>query len=340
MEKKKITIDDIAKEIGCSKATVSRAISGKGRIGKETRERILNYIEEVDYKPNVIAKSLAQSKTFNIGVVLPDDHDLNEIPFFQNCLLGICEMAAGSDYDVVVTTVGMNDISRLVRIVQNHKVDGIILTRSLLHDASVQYLKKCHVPFVVVGSSEDNEVVQVDHHHVEACKELTSILIMQGMRHLAFIGGNSEHTVSRKRYEGFVEGCGKYLVPVKPELVFLNSNTRVLVDKAVNSILNQRVDCIVCMDDKICSQVLLKLNQEGVSVPKEMKVASFYNNFYLESNKPPITAVKMDEKGLGMASCRVLLDMMERKEVPHKTLMGYEISLKDSTKQDKSYYTK
>ena len=66
---KNITIADVAEALGVSKTTVSRAISGKGRIGRETRERVLAYIEEHDYKPNVIAKGLAQSKTYNICVV-------------------------------------------------------------------------------------------------------------------------------------------------------------------------------------------------------------------------------------------------------------------------------
>ena len=69
-EKKDITIADVAEALGVSKTTVSRAISGKGRIGKETRKRVLEYIEEHDYKPNAIAKGLAQSKTYNICVVI------------------------------------------------------------------------------------------------------------------------------------------------------------------------------------------------------------------------------------------------------------------------------
>mgnify|MGYP000798153623 FL=1 len=72
---KNITIADVAEALGVSKTTVSRAISGKGRIGRETRERVLAYIEEHDYKPNVIAKGLAQSKTYNICVVMPGEYD-------------------------------------------------------------------------------------------------------------------------------------------------------------------------------------------------------------------------------------------------------------------------
>ena len=69
-----ITISDVAEALGVSKTTVSRAISGKGRIGAATRKRVLEYIQEHDYKPNVIARGLAQSKTFNICVVMPGDY--------------------------------------------------------------------------------------------------------------------------------------------------------------------------------------------------------------------------------------------------------------------------
>ncbi len=91
---KNITIaDDVAEALGVSKTTVSRAISGKGRIGKETKERVLAYIEEHDYKPNVIAKGLAQSKTYNLCVVMPGEYDVVDLTFFQECLFGIQEIA-------------------------------------------------------------------------------------------------------------------------------------------------------------------------------------------------------------------------------------------------------
>ena len=79
----KMTIDDIAADLGVSKTTVSRAISGKGRIGRETRERVQEYIQEHNYKPNVIAKSLAQQRTYNIVVAWPGDPGIAELPFFR-----------------------------------------------------------------------------------------------------------------------------------------------------------------------------------------------------------------------------------------------------------------
>ena len=101
MSEKPMTIDDIAKALGISKTTVSRAISGKGRIGNATRERVLTYIEEHDYRPNVIARGLAQQRTYNIAVVWPMEADLIDMPFFQKVLVGIAEVypsgLAGAD---------------------------------------------------------------------------------------------------------------------------------------------------------------------------------------------------------------------------------------------------
>ena len=131
MEDRNLTIGDIAQELGVSKTTVSRAISGKGRIGEETRRKVLAYIEEHNYSPNVVAKGLAQNKTFNLGLVLPGDYNIVELPFFQKCMLGISRTASEAGYDVLISMVTSDNITQLQRAVTNRKIDGAILTRTL-----------------------------------------------------------------------------------------------------------------------------------------------------------------------------------------------------------------
>ena len=152
-EKKNITIADVAEALGVSKTTVSRAISGKGRIGQETRDRVLKYIEEHDYKPNVIAKGLAQSKTYNLCVVMPGEYDVVDLTFFQECLFGIQEIAGIMEYDILLSICKNNDISSLERIISNRKVDGVILMRTFVEDRQIEYLQEKKVPFVTIGSS-------------------------------------------------------------------------------------------------------------------------------------------------------------------------------------------
>ena len=331
-ENKTLTIADIADALGVSKTTVSRAISGKGRIGSETRERVLKYIDAHNYTPNVIAKSLAQNKTYNLAVVMPGDYELIDLPFFQNCIMGIQEIASSFDYDMLLTVCNNADVTKLERIVRNRKVDGVILLRSFMDDVQVEYLQEKNVPFVITGSSNYKGVVQVDNDHRAACRELTSILLMKRMKKIALIGGNEEHVVTQSRLMGFKDAFADSGTAVDESLIYMNLDNPVLLDGKLDDIIKREVDCIVCMDDAICMEVLYKLRREGISVPDQIRVASFYNSSILETHDPSITSLDFDAKELGMLVCRTLLDMIEGQKVQKKTLLGYEVRLCESTK--------
>ena len=331
-ENKTLTIADIADTLGVSKTTVSRAISGKGRIGSETRERVLKYIDAHNYTPNVIAKSLAQNKTYNLAVVMPGDYELIDLPFFQNCIMGIQEIASSFDYDMLLTVCNNADVTKLERIVRNRKVDGVILLRSFMDDVQVEYLQEKNIPFVVTGSSNYKGVVQVDNDHRAACRELTSILLMKRMKKIALIGVNEEHVVTQSRLMGFKDAFADSGTAVDESLIYMNLDNPVLLDGKLDDIIKREVDCIVCMDDAICMEVLYKLRREGISVPDQIRVASFYNSSMLETHDPSITSLDFDAKELGMLVCRTLLDMIEGQKVQKKTLLGYEVRLRESTK--------
>lgn len=331
-EKKNITIADVAEALGVSKTTVSRAISGKGRIGKETRERVQAYIEKHDYKPNVIAKGLAQSKTYNICVVMPGDYEVVDLAFFQECLFGIQEIAGIMEYDILLSICKTNDISSLERIIANHKVDGVILMRTFVIDMQIEFLLQKKVPFVTVGSTNYKDVIQIDHNHKSACKELTSIILMKQLKKIALVGGDEDYVVTQSRLRGFKEAYQKMGELIDESLLFLNMENKVMVDKTVKDILERNVDCILCMDDAVCSRVLKTLREEHVKVPQGVRVASFYNSTILENNVPSITSLSFDAKELGMVACKTLLDVIEGIPVKERTLLPYEVVLKESTK--------
>lgn len=328
---KNITIGDIAKELGLSKTTISRAISGKGRIGAETRQRVHKYILEHNYRPNLVAKGLAQSKTYNIGVILPADANLTEIPFFQSCLMGICDAAASMDYDVLVTTVTDDDISLLQRLIDNQKVDGVVLTRSLVHDLPAQYLKEVGIPFVLIGTSEDEDIVQIDSNHEAGCCELTTLVLKSGCERVALLAGNQNHMVNRSRYRGYVKAFLDTGIEIDNNLVHLNLNNNILIQKAVNGILDNGADCILCSDDFICSKVLAHLEEMNIAIPDRVKVASFYNSNNLENHTPPITALNISIKELGVTAGKHLIKIISGETTSRKSLVDYEIVLKKST---------
>ncbi len=328
----KMTIGDVAEALGVSKTTVSRAISGKGRIGNATRDKVLDFINEHNYTPSAIAKGLAQSKTYNIGWVIPGDYSMAELPFFQKCLMGIAEMSSPMQYDILVSMISENDISQLERVVTNHKIDGAIIGRTVRNDIAVEYLLKQGMPFVTIGTLDRSGVVQIDNDHRSACRELTSLLILKGIRRMGLIGGNSSHTVTESRLEGYREAFEEAGLELNSNGIFLDSEQGLRLDKAVEALVEQKVQCIVCMDDHICVNVLNKLKRDGLEVPADMKVASFYNSQQLESGIPTVTALDFDASMVGREACRILMNYLDGREVAERTLLGYDIIIKDSTK--------
>lgn len=329
---KKMTIADVAEALGVSKTTVSRVISGKGRIGSETKKRVLRYIEEHDYKPNVIAKGLAQNKTFNIGLIMPGNHNFVDSSFFQKCMLGISEAAAAADYDMIVSMIRDDDLTQLERLVQNHKVDGMILSRTLVDDAPAAYLKRYHIPFVVIGTTPSQDVIQIDHDHREACRELTSILLLKGLRRVALIGGSRGLVITHTRLQGYLDALEAQGVPADSSLISLDADNEPMLERMVGEFVKKGAECILCMDDSICSKVLKVLKKSRISVPEDMRVASFYNSPLLENNLPAVTSLHFDAAALGTVTCRTLLDLLDGRDVPGRTLLRYEVVLKESTK--------
>jgi len=225
-----------------------------------------------------------------------------------------------------------NDLTDLERIIYNHKVDGVVLMRTYVEDHAIELLQKSQIPFITIGSTDYENVVQIDQDHADGCRELTSILLMKGLRKIALIGGSEEHVVSRTRYLGFQEAFLEMQIPLRSELVYQNQENPIMITNVVEKLLKQSVDCIICMDDSICESVLKTLSKAKIAVPEQVKVASFFNSSILENYSPSITSLDFDTKELGMVAGQTIIDMIRSKEVPQKQLLKYNLVLKESTK--------
>ena len=325
-----LTIDDIAEALGVSKTTVSRAISGKGRISQATTERILTYINEHNYKPNVYAQGLAMQKTSNIGVVWPGDSDAGELPFFQKCLLGINRAAAQSHYDLLVSILEDSDISGIRRIVENRKVDGMILTRTLMEDLPARYLKESGIPFVAIGSSLDPDVICVDNANEKACCDLTERMLQSGVTRLALIGGPCDHVISGTRLRGFEKGHAKSGIKPDEKLIHMGVWDLADVETAFLDVLEEGADALICMDDGIAEKVLTICHSRGIQIPKTIRLVSFYDSIVLENVFPSVTAIRFDDAALGEAAADNLIRLLAGEEVHSRTLDNYRIILRET----------
>lgn len=115
-------------------------------------------------------------------------------------------------------------------------------------------------------------------------------------------------------------------------MIYLNCSTKEKVYQAVEELVEKCAECIVCMDDKICRQVLMKLQNMHINVPKDMEVASFYNSAFLKEYASIITTLEFDERALGMLACEKLISRMERGGCNSKVFTKYTLLRRASTK--------
>lgn len=330
--RKQYTLSDIARELGVNKATVSKAISGKGNLSAQTRQRILEFIEECGYRPNAVAQSLARSRTYNIGLMMPGQVGDVDSAFFRECLNGVCQVASDRQYDVLMALDQETTTHHIARLIDNRKIDGIIAMRSLVHSPVVGFLKEKQVPFVLIGPTSDPEALQIDNDNRNACREMTALLISQGVTKMALIGGDENNCVTRSRLLGFCDACSQAGLPEEAQGIFLNVAEEGRLAQAVQEAISQGADCIVCMDDYLCSLTMAHLRSLGVPVPQKVKVASFYDSVLLKNNIPPVTSLHFDAVELGRRACRMLIDRLEQKPEQDYAPPAYEILQRDSTK--------
>ena len=326
-----ITIDDIADALGVSKTTVSRAISGKGRISEATREKVRAYIEEHNYRPNIYARGLAQSRTYNIGVVLPGEYGVVDLPFFQECLAGMTRVTAPAGIDVMVTIMEDGDITNLQRIVEHHKVDGIILTRTMIEDRAAAYLQETGFPFVSIGTSDDPDRICIDQDNLGGCLELTEKLLGAGLHRLALIGGNESHVITRTRRRAFEKAHERLGLQPDPDLIYMNVLDPARVDWAVRRIMDQQADCIVCMSDRLAGNILMRCSSLEIRIPEDIRIASYYDSSLLENAVPRVSSVGFNERQLGAEAARLLLRRIEGEPVESRILSNYRIYIRQST---------
>ena len=198
-----IELKKIAEELNISQTTVSRALSGNGRVAIKTKERIQEYLQANGYVLKNKNAEFSDKKTKNICITLPGEDNFAEMPYFQATLLSVIDYYATRDYNVIPIKTSAVDISELEKIIKHHKVDGVILTRTIRNGIDIEFLKAHKVPFIVIGSYEDDNVYQVDVDQENGCKELTSLLLKMGYRRLALLCADMTHVVTQSRYNGF-----------------------------------------------------------------------------------------------------------------------------------------
>lgn len=333
--KQNLTIDDIARDLNVSKTTVSRAISGKGRISAATRERVLAYIQQCNYRPSAAAKGLAESRTYNLALVIPRSFIALDQPFVREGMSAICEEAFLQDYNILICLSTDDSPASLLRTLDNRKVDGVILSRTVENDTLVDILTQRGIPFATMGSLPPEKkgcaTVETDHNQVGGCRAFTLELLKNHRGKAALLGNDMHYIVNQSRLAGFRQAAEKLGIP--EENVYLRANLydRAACSAAVDELLENGVRYFITMDNDICMQAIDRIKEHGLSIPGDVQVASMYDTAQLTACFPTVSALRFDAAELGRVSCRELLRCLRGEEYDPTPRLGYEICLREST---------
>ena len=323
-----VTIKDVAKAAGVSPSTVTRVIQNKSTISDETKKRVRKAMKELNYHPNLNARSLVSSYTQVIGLVLPDDSDaFYQNPFFPSVLRGIAQVASENHYAIQIAT-GKNEKERLDAISQmvyGKRVDGLIFLYAQENDPLVNLVVDEQFPFLILGKSLSPVIPLVDNDNVQAGYDATEYFIKKGCSRIAFIGGTKRLFVTLDRLTGYEQALQEHNLPLDNHRTFFADEF--LEEKGYNFSkqlfkYDPQTDAIITTDSLLAEGVCNYLNEHQLDVP----VLSF------DSVNPRLNLaayVDINSLALGRTSFETILqiinDVKENRQICYRQVIAHEI---------------
>ncbi|GAA0406669.1 LacI family DNA-binding transcriptional regulator [Paenibacillus motobuensis] len=331
-----VTIKDVAKKAGVSPSTVSRVLSNHPRISAETSRRVREIMEELGYHPNIMAKSLVSRTTNSICIMLPKSaEELFSNFFFMELIRGIVTQANRQGFDVLLSS-GANEkdeVEGVARLLNGHRVDGVILLYSRTDDPVVDFLYQNNHKFVLIGRSEQYaDILSVDTDNVQASYDATKHLISLGHQRIGFVSGPPELVVSKDRLQGYLQALSNAGLESKPEWIVEGEFLQESGYRAISFFMNlpDRPTAIVLVDDVISFGVLRGLHELNYKVPDDLCLVSFNNIPLAEMSTPPLSSVDIGIYNMGYTASQMLIQAIQHKDndkvtaryvIPHRLVV-------------------
>ncbi len=291
MEKQSVTIYTVAREARVSMATVSRVVNGNPNVKPETRQKVLDVIKQLNYRPNAVARGLASKKTTTVGVVIPNITD----PYFAELALGIDDVASMYKYNIILTNSDSDDekILKVVRSLLAKQVAGLFV--------------------MVAGSVVNDEVLpSVRINYQAAAKEATEFLLKHGDQQVAYITGPLRYSINGEdRLNGYKEALANNNVAFNESLVIETDGSYQAGYAKAQEVIEKGLKAAYVTDDSLAAGLLNGLTDAGISVPADFELISSNDTNYTKVVRPTITSITQPLYDLGAISMRLLTKLMD-----------------------------
>jgi LacI family transcriptional regulator len=309
-----VRLKDIARDLGVSAVTVSKVLHNHRDIGKETRERVLRRIKELNYQPNQNARALATGRTHLVGLIVPDLLH----PFFAQVTKGVSRTLRKHGYGLIMASSEENpefEKQEIDQMLARH-VEALIVASTQKTAQSFGRITARHVPYVLVDRKFDGLNANfIGTDDVKAGMLATEHLVSKGCRRIAHIGGDYLSTAA-DRLAGYRAALFQHGFETPPEYICLRTQ---LDDAAMKTgyramlallKLKPRPDGVFCFSDPIAAGAMQAILESGLRIPEDVAIVGCGNVLYAPALRVPLSSINQRSETLGERAAKVVLDLV------------------------------
>jgi LacI family transcriptional regulator len=315
------TIKDIALELNVSASTVSRALKDYPGISDETKRKVKEVAEKLNYRPNAIALSLRKSRSFTIGVIIPEVVHF----FFSTVISGIEEVAFSRGYNVILTQTNekLTREKSGIETMLSNQIDGFLVSFSKETTDFDHFSRLLNQGYPIVFFDRVPEIphaisIMVDDY--KGAFDATDHLISQGYRNIVHLSGPLNLKISRERIRGYQDALIKNNLMVNPNfIVECSVGTDDESQKITSTILKSfsvRPDAFFASNDMAAVGAMLACKAQGLKIPEDVGIVGFSNWQFCTMIDPSLSSVSQPGSKMGAKATDILLDMIEKKLDP------------------------
>lgn len=315
-----VTLKEIAKALGISAMTVSRALNNRSNVNEKTRRRVHEKAKSMGYTPNHVAKSLVSRKTRTIGVVIPEiSHD-----FFAKVISGIEEITYLQDYQLILTNSAESHVREIkaIETLWSQRVDGILISCSE-STKDYSYFKKVidsGIPMVFFDRCVDGlgvSTVRVSDR--VGAMGVTRHMVSHGYTKFAYLRG-SDMNVGKVRYAGFLDVMNEHGISVNEKWVIESGFRERGGYEAMKILLalppEERPEVVVAVNDPVAIGAVEAIEEAGLSIPGDLAICGFTDDIRAPLLRPPLTTVHQPGELMGKKAAEKLIRTIENAEEP------------------------
>ena len=333
------TIDDIAKRAGVSIKTVSRVVNKEPNVREETRERVQQAVQELDYRPNTSARRLAGNRSYLIALVYddPSAYPNASANYVTNLHGGVLKKSREIGYDLLIHPCEYQSrglVNEIRALIEHSRIDGLIMAPPLAEIRSVvKLLRDMNKPVVRVSPGNVRGFDAVHTNDREVSAEMTRYLAKLGHQRIAFIRGHKDHRAISNRVLGYEDGLKQSRLPLRSSLIVQGDNSFESGLECARNLLRRkrRPSAIFAGNDDMATGVLHVAHELGVKIPAQLSVAGFDDAPLARQLWPTLTTVHQPVFKLAERATELLFRQIRGEKPSERSLIKSTLEIRNST---------